>query len=798
MRPLAYFLMVLCAAAALRAQDATTLAVRESELNKRAVEGLHAIADAFQNEKQHARALPLRREIWMHYDEDDKVARAKTGFVQVGSLWRKDNNAVVIDRDLNGKRSKIRRVEREWEKLAKELCDEHRALAEGWTKIGERDKALPHWRRVLRFLPGDEAAANELAIREFEGFTGTADELQMLRRGRSIEGAVDWLNRYPFPVEVLDGERFDLLEKAGLTCNGVRSEYFTVWGTLPVDDLTTIARDCERALLLAYTLFGVHGGEAFAPRRHRDMVFTVDKAQYAAAMDVCKGQFTADRFRFLRDDVDQCFVYHGGTEWRLHTMNGDMALARDQAVRGVMQDATGVVTDGLWEGIGHAACGFLFGRTLTFLLEQQSERTAASFTPTALAPDLDVWMQIAQESAWAKSDTRTSELVLLKAARFTTEQRVKAWAMCHYLLHWRPDYVLELEASKTPAANTPPDVEAEFLRRTKYELPKIDADWRTFWGRGDALREAMARDPLPAEKEPSRAAIERMRDVVDVVNEQRAAWRVGPIGYYLDAGPDFLATRRYEKALQKAQKEQQKRDKLREKGKQVEPVVMPAPPHAVGRTVLFSQADDAIACVRGWLARPDLRDKLLHPGRELLAVPSDAGAYLLGVALPAIATTRGAPLAWPRDKQRAIPGSVAFDALDARARAALAQQGKAAGDTVGMPCTLHFCRAIAENLMQGVQCRAYDNERAVAGVLVRYGRGVDGDDPKDGEEKDGGAEGADAEPQPPQELPFADGCVAFVPLEPLRKGARIELRWVVPSTLLARDQRVGPVVFTVE
>ncbi|MEC8652976.1 MAG: hypothetical protein VXY92_10480, partial [Planctomycetota bacterium] len=78
--------MIFSFAAAAAAQDATTLALREAALIKDAVVRLHGVADALQGQKQHARALTLRRTIWMDYDEDDQRAREKSGFVQVGRL----------------------------------------------------------------------------------------------------------------------------------------------------------------------------------------------------------------------------------------------------------------------------------------------------------------------------------------------------------------------------------------------------------------------------------------------------------------------------------------------------------------------------------------------------------------------------------------------------------------------------------------------------------------------------------------------------------------------------------------
>lgn len=771
MRPLAYsFLFAVALTAQVLAQDAAALIAREAELSKSAVAAMHAAADALQAQKQHLGALELRREIWMEYAPEDKRAREKTGFVQVGRSWRIDPDALVLDRNLKGKKSKIRRIDRDLKKLHKKLLDEHRALAASWTKAKDPVRAAKHWQRVLRFVPGDETAAQALAIREFEGFAGTEMELRMLRRGRAIHLACDWLNRHEFAVEELKDERLPLLEAAGLEHSGVQSEFYRVWGTLPVDELVVLAQDCERSLLLAHTMFGVSTGELFEPRRHRNFVFVNDQGEYAELVEICKGQFSPERLRFLRDDVDMCFLDHGGERLRVHKGGMGLPVARDHSVRGVMQDATGVVTEGLLEGVGHAACGFLFGQTLCFMEEQLTEQTSASFTKRRLAPDLDMWMKIAQESAWSKSDTRTSELALLKAARFTNEQRVKAWAICHYFGHWHPEMILELDACKTDLIRTPPDIEKEFLRRTGYPLPKIDSEWRAFWGRGAELRTAMTRDPLPNKKAKNRKAVERSRSVVDAVNVARAAARVGPLGYYLDASPDFVSVRRYEKALKRAEKEQAKLNKKARKGRKPEQVEMPVPPAAIGKTVLWSRKDKPELAVDEWLQNPVSRDMLLAPGRDLLAVPSDLGGFMVGTAFPAERPKRGEPMTWPRAGQTDVVGQIRVADLEPRLQKAVLAAGIAADAVVGMPVSLHFAREIDAGSMAQISCRLFERNRPLDGVVVPY-------------IGDGGA--------------VVPGMVACVPLAPLGQGKQIEVRWDVPQALLGKDQQMSIVPFVV-
>ena len=767
MRPSACALtMIFSLTALVSAQDEAALAAREQKLERLAVAGLHSAADGLQAQRQHARALELRRVIWMDYDEDDARAREKTGFIQIGRLWRVDDSALVLDRDLQAKRSKLRKVERALKELSDQLLEEHRALAVAWSALGQPERATRHWRRVLTLAPGDPAAAEALAIREFEGFAGTAFELRMLRRGRAIHLACDWLSRTGFPVEVMEDARLPLLDAAGIEHGGVRSEHFKVWGSLPIETMRSLAQDCERALLLFRTWFGVAPGYVTKPQRIRNIVFVQNQSEYAETMQVCRSAFTEDRFVFLRDAVDMCFLEHNGESLRVYKGELGLAVSRDHVVRGVMQDAIGPKSDGIWEGVGHAACGFLLKQTLCFLEEQLTERTSAGHTSRRLAPDLETWMKIATESAWSKSDTRSSELVLIQAARFTNEQRVKAWAICHYLAHWRPELLFELDASRG-TLRAAPEVEAEFLRRTQYSLPKIDAEWRTFWGRGAALRAVMARDPLPNKKSKARKAIERSRSVVDALNQARADAHLGPLGYYVDTTPDFRAVRRYEQALAKAEREQARRDKRAKAGRKVDPVVMPPAPDAIGATVMWSRASGPDEAVAAWLTHPAQRDRLLAPGRDLVAVPSDAGGFMLGVSLPAQATVSGPPIQWPRDGQPGVQSSLSVVDLDRRAQRALVAAGLEDTTEVGMPLTIHFARAVAQAHRSSIRCEVFDGRGAIVGVLVDYSDDV-------------------------------PGCFAFVPAQPLPAGRLIEVRWTAPTALLGRGEAIGPVAFRTE
>src|SRR5262249_22798514 len=160
--------------------------------------------------------------------------------------------------------------------------------------------------------------------------------------------------------------------------------------------------------------------------------------------------------------------------------------------------------------------------------------------PRPLVPDIKAWMEIAAEAAWSKSDTPTSRLCVLSAASFTNEERVKAWAMADYLLRLQPDVLLELDASRQRAGTSAPAVEEEVRRRTQGDMRKLDDDWRGYWGRGQALRAAMAAPPRGSKEE-----VQGAQAIANAINEARAAAERGPLGFYVADGQDVQAAQKW-------------------------------------------------------------------------------------------------------------------------------------------------------------------------------------------------------------------------------------------------------------
>ncbi|MGE3174698.1 MAG: hypothetical protein AB7O97_18845 [Planctomycetota bacterium] len=759
MRAIATTALVWLLAAAGAAQEPAVDAAARQQAEQAAeavrqevVAALHARASALQAEKQYARALQLRQELIQDWAPGDERALAALGFVQIGSIWRRDMNKTVFDRDLSGDKQALKKLDRDWARAHKDLARDVERAAAALAAAGAADAAAVFWRRLLLLRPGDPRAIEQLRLPSFDGHDGTPAELAMLRRGRAFAQGVAFLKEHVPAVTELDGTH-PLLQRAGLAHHGARSEHFQVWGNLSMPQLQLAAQWAERALALSRLLFSVPDGRPFEPHRVLNILWTADKPSYQAVLDACADQFDRERLRFLRDDVELAFVESEGAPWRVYALSvgGDEVLL-DVTTRGVVQDAANLKAHALWEGIGHATCGILFDRTLSFFVEQQTGNTVTSWKPRPLLPDMATWRQIAAESAWAGNDTPTSRLMLLEGHKFTSEERVKAWAMVDFLLRSRPELLLHLEGSKAPGVNDPLEVEAAFRRRTGLDLGALDDEWRRYWGTGDALRAAMAAPARGAD-----AAVQGARDLVWAIDRARFAAGVPVAGHLLAEGPDTDAAHAWVARLLRHEKDVRKDPKKAD-------LPPPSPPAVVGSTVLVHRGQDASEAVEQWLRRPTVRDYLLAPGRLFFAAHRGRDALVLDLSQPAAPVTAGLPAPWPRDGQMGIAGDVAVADLGPEFTEALAAAGRTAAARVGTPVSLHFHRPIPAEERIHVACRLHTGNLIRDGVLL-FAADLDG--------------------------LAAPGCVVFVPLEPLPSGAEVRVVWSVATAVVDPEQRLG-------
>ncbi len=714
------------AAGGVAQQDAAALA---AQVEKDVASALLTRADALSQNAQHGRATEIRRHVLQEWSPGDERALPPLGFVKVGETWKRDANKAVIEVDQKGDAKTQKKIDQEWTKIEKDLVKQLESAAKALTAASDMDRATRFYKRVLWFRPTDKNALAAIAGATFEGYTGTPQELAMLRRGRSLKQAVEFLLAWEPPMEEI-AEPEPVMQAAGVPCIGLATPHFRLHGAVAPERLRLAAASAERALLLARLMFANQGGERFEPKKRYDILWTADRAAYKKVLDACRAQFTPDRLRFLQEDCDYAWVQSGDKHLRLYTVangTGD-DFVQDVTARGVAQDAAGIDVEGLYEGIGHATVAILFDRTLSFFLEQPQGNTVTSWKPKPLLPDMESWRVIAAESAWAKNDTPTARLVLVQGSKLTNEERVKAWSMCDYLVRTSPTTLFDLAAVKTSDIRDPDAVAAAFSKRTGNQVAALDDAWRAHWGTGQALRKAMLQPPLGKKETVADA-----RALAHAIWRARAASDCAPGGFVVAESPATQSVHAYYAAVEKHEL-QLKQLKASPKGANALPPAPPVPPAAIGTAVAVHEGLDNEAAVRAWMGDPALRDYLLDPGRALFAVAKGKRAMMIETFDTVAPVQKGQPKCWPRDGQRSVPAS----------------QG--AG---GTPITLHFFRDIDEAQLRQIECLVRVGGQQVPGALqVLQGTAGRG----------------------------ARGCVAFVPSAALPTGDG-EVEWTLPMTL---------------
>lgn len=694
------------------------------------VEALLKRADALDACLQHGRAVALRRLVLEVWEPGNARALTALGFVEVAGAWRRDANKLVPEMDQKGDAKAIKKADQEWVRVEKDVLKAIASTAKALDEAGDRNRAVRFHKRYLALRPGDKHATAAIAASSFDGFAGSPVELAMLKRGRAFAQGVEFLRAWTPPSESVKVEH-PLLQKAGIPCQVLRTRHFTVWGVVPPERLKLAAETAERAWLLSRMLFAGAGGRIFEPRRRSDIVWTNDRATFTKVLEACKEHFTPERLRFLQNDVELAFLPVGSEHHRLYTVANSLGddYVRDVTARGVVQDASGIELDGLWEGIGHTAVGVLFDRTLSFFVEQPSGNTVTSWKPVPLLPEMAAWRKIAAESAWAKNDTPTARLVLLKGDKLTNEERVKAWSMCDWLLRTDPTLLLHLAASKTDATRDPDAVAASFAKLAGTSTQELDERWRTYWGTGDEVRKAMKQAPQGDAK-----AVAEAKAFAHALFAARADADVPPAGFVLANSADAQSVHAWFVARKKHADELKRLKAMPKPGPLPEP---PPKPEAAGKSIAFFEGTDPALAVAHWLVDPRLRDVLLDPGRSIYALARGPHAFVLELDGESQSLSSGAPICWPADGQRAV-----------------APSDEANG--TGMPLSLHFHRPVDDGDLTAVTATVTAGGEPQVGHLVTLH----------------GASGASTK-----------SCVVFVPRSPLPSG-EVEIVWKVPVRLL--------------
>ena len=678
-------------------------------------------------------------EVIAEYDADNESARAQLGFVRQGTVWQRQPDFDYPAQD-NPSAAVAKNLEQKWDALCKDLGEGHRNLAAQLATAGNQERAGYHFARALRFLPGDAKAQTGAGVEKVDGVVGNQLELQMLKRSRMMDQAIQKQVETRYKVEPAELKE-PHLDKSSVPYVAVRSEHFVVYGDFDPAVLSQAAEWSERALAFCQ--------EAFAGEPWQKRSSVTRQYAYFQKRDTWKQVVEANRSSFhdpdfILQNTKACTIGSGRTGLYLGGMEEE-TVVYDYAVRKVVHDYALLSTDGMVEGIGHAVVGMFFGRNLIVLVGPASLQGTVSGRDQQkyTLPDVDTWKQLATELAFADDGIRAARLPLIKASAFTNQARIKAWSFCDYLLRADPKLLVELDSASAKARNEN-DVEADFQKRAGTSLAGLEDGWRRYWTDASPVRRA-----IDDKASAMQAASKDAPAWLEQFNRQRAEWQLPPVGWSADLSIDC-----------KAHADYLKQNKA-ERGPDKEHTEVPGKTgfSNAGRTfastaLVWTRDKDPKKAMERWLDLPGYRDALFNGNIDTIGVYADGGVMVMDVlrgrAPSTQSTMRTYPVADLADSRMKdpVPAAVDVELLGSDVLELLQKNGRGKQKQIGYPLTLHFYDGDPGE----VQCQLTCDGKPVAGELQK---------------SQGGHSRRTAAP----------GMWVFFPYEPLERGKDLELHW---------------------
>ncbi|HEX5052165.1 MAG TPA: CAP domain-containing protein [Planctomycetota bacterium] len=686
--------------------------------------------------------FPVRaRQSWLEvigeYLPDDEASRKALGFYKNGTVWQHDAKFEYPDQD-EPNASVARMLAGRWDTLAKKLGDGHRALAAQLSEAGKAVRAAYHTQRALRFLPKDGKVIAQSGMKQFEGVTGDEIDLGILRRSRLMDRAITRLCEQQIATTV-GSEKHKVLDEGGMPYISVKTENFTIFGDWEPEVLQQAAAWCERSL--AFCKEAYEGYEGFPPSGQptKNLAFFKKKDTWVELVKANAERVGRDRVEFMTTNASSTQISD------VHTSGAEDAdTVYDYAVRCVAQDYSGLGSDAMREGIGHAIVGMFFGRNLIFSVGQQKLEGTVSGSreqQKLLLPDMDTWRELAVEIAWSKGGTSAARLPLLKAAQFPTDGRIKAWSFCDYLLRRDPLLLRHLDRTASKA-RTENDVLGLFQEYAAQPLQHVEDRWRRFWTEDGAIKRAILEKSTPLEATSKEAPI-----WLEQFNRIRTQYERKPVGWSAQLSVDckehvdYLRANKDQRGPDKEHTELAGKTGFSNSGR------------TFAQTALVWIGKDAKKAADLWMLMPGYRDALLNPNIDTVGVYAEGGIMVLDAnrgrdgkekltsAIYPVANLKGGRM------KETVPAAVEVELLGPEVQSLLAQHKRGKQKEIGYPLTAHFFWSTPKNLT----CEVTSQGAPVEGWLVDTKGTI--------------------------RRTSAPGLWVFYPAEPLHKGVDIRAVW---------------------
>ncbi|HEB52075.1 MAG TPA: CAP domain-containing protein [bacterium] len=733
-RALQLALFTLLTAAAVTAQG------DEAQFNARQAKALNKFA-----KKAFGKGFPrIAKVVWLKtiklYDPDNQEAWTSLGYVKNGSSWVLDTNRPYPTKD-TGKGSDGKPLQAQYRALEKTLAKQHKAMAKKYEKADRRDRALHHWRMVLRWVKEDHEASKALAHREFGGLSGTDLEKTLYERSKKIEKAVEEQAQTEYETETVSGIECQPLVRAQVPYITVKSEHFVLHGDAEEEqNLHEALQWAERTLRVCEAAFPWQ-----IPTR-----WTAQWA-YFTSDDLYKQILKANQVPDLAWKLENSKTSTVGNT-RVGATSGKQVLL-DACVRNVAQGCAGLGSTAFSEGIGHTFVGMIFNNNRLFAvdLKRQQGTTASEEDREFQSPDFDVWKNLSLEMAWKSTGgVPANALPFCQASDFTNEQRIKSWSFCDYMVRRDPKMLrtmdriaLELQKKRI---RQPQEFERLFHEaHPDVTIAQLDKEWEDFWTEASPVLKAI-RDNTP----PVSAISKGVDKWLAALNERRTSLGRTPVTWSATfstrckAHAEYLAANKDQRgpAAEHTEKVDLGGSYTNSLFAQMAIVETNTPP---------SKAKKAFD---RWIYWPGYRDLLLN--NMILSV----GMYVDGNIVVINATSGlGSPekehaginsFPKPHDTGEIFRREVPVAELGPEIAELLAKHGRAGQKTIGFPLTLHSAGLSGVGVRGTLQCAVMtDKKEKIEGVLV-----FDGNCRRSA----------------------APGMATFWPLDPLPKG-KIHWTW---------------------
>ncbi|MCB9918967.1 MAG: CAP domain-containing protein [Planctomycetes bacterium] len=708
-------------------------------------------------EKAFKKGFPRQAKlIWMQaiklYDADHESSHEGLGHVRMGTTWA-PKGGFDYPRTDTGTSADGSALFKAYEALKKKLAANHKRVAKEWEKAERTDKKLFHYGMVLRWVKDDKEAQDALNHHEIGTVTGTDLEQTLYDNSKKIEQAVTDQERIDYEVQPEESKQ-PLLDAAKVDYVSFKSEHFVLRGDPEeAEALKEGIVWAERALRVCQAAFP-------ADTFPRDLSQWHMEAAYFVAKDTYK-QILRANAKQVRD-----------LEWKLeHTSTsglqdpsgkmikigatGSRKVLLDAMVRDVAQMYAGFRTDGLREGIGHTFVGMIFNNNRLFAVDlmKQQGTVASEEDREYQSPDFDVWKDLNLELAWRNTGgVPAAQIPFADAAKFTNEERIKAWSFTDYVMRRDPSLLTKMDrlalTMKVGDKPVSPVAYGEKWGETEsVSIAQLDKEWEDFWTGASPVMKAIRNDTPPL------AAISRgVERWLKAFNEARNAEHATPVTWSAN-----LSKRCKEHADYLAANKDQRGPALEHRQ---EPTL--------GGTHLGSMfAEMAIVetkaklgsakkLFKSWLDLPGYRDAIINNYIQSIGLYTEGDILVMNVvsalASPSSKSAQGYKC-YPGEGDSGIPSTVAVEDLGPELKTLLEKNGHGDLKEVGFPLTMHFGIGVQGN-RQSYKCVVVtDRDERIEGLIMLDNGKI--------------------------RQTTAPGVVSFYPLKPLKGTIRATWSWEV-------------------